>query len=81
LQHVVELALDLVQAAQDQQKTVVGGHDFTASEEEVPAGGGWEACRPGPQLAERIELGLFTLRGWEKCACSLLLPTSRRPLR
>src|SRR5262249_39263086 len=36
---VVELALDLVQAAQDQGETVVGGHDFTASEEEAPAGG------------------------------------------
>jgi hypothetical protein len=24
------------------------------------------------QFAERIELGLFTLRWWEKCACSLL---------
>src|SRR5262249_29056927 len=38
-QHVVELALDLVQAAQDQGETVVGSHDFTASEEEAPAGG------------------------------------------
>ena len=27
----------------------------------------------GPQLAERIEFGLFPLRRWEKCACSLLL--------
>jgi hypothetical protein len=24
------------------------------------------------QFAEQIELGLFTLRRWEKCACSLL---------
>jgi hypothetical protein len=31
-QHAVKLALDLVQAAQDQGETVVGGHDFTASE-------------------------------------------------
>src|SRR5215831_6955226 len=73
-QHAVELALDLVQAAQDQGETVVGGHDFTASEEKAPAGGGWGHARPGPQSAERIELGLFTLRRWEKCAGSLLLP-------
>jgi len=29
-----------------------------------------------PQLAERIELGLFTLRRSEKCSRSLPLPTS-----
>src|SRR5262245_34097512 len=34
-------------------ETVAGGDDFTASEEEAPAGGGWGACQPGP-LAERI---------------------------
>src|SRR5262249_7853516 len=73
-QHVVELALDLVQAAQDQRETAVGGHDFTASEEEAPAGGGWGACQAGASVAERIELGLFTLRRREKCAGSLLLP-------
>jgi len=32
----------------------------------------------GPQLAERIELGLITLRRWEKCAGSLLLPHHRQ---
>jgi hypothetical protein len=32
----------------------------------------------GAQFAERIELGLFTLRRWEKCACSLLLPHHRQ---
>src|SRR5215467_3428221 len=46
--------------------------DFTASEEEAPAGGLGHAWL-GPQLAERIEFGLFTLRRWQKCACSLLL--------
>ena len=71
---MVELALDLVQATQDHRETVVGGHDFTASEEEAPDGGEGGRARPGPQLAERIELGLFTLRRSEKCAGSLLLP-------
>src|SRR5262245_57687013 len=73
-QHVVEHALDLVQAVQDQREIVVRGHDFTGSEEEAPAGGDGGHARPGPQSAERIELGLFTLRRWEKCAVSLLLP-------
>src|SRR5215471_17848004 len=73
-QHAVELALDLVEAAHDQRETVVGGHDFTASEDEAPAAEDWGACRPGPQLAERIELGLITLRRWEKCAGSLRAP-------
>jgi hypothetical protein len=35
---VVELALDLVQAAEDQRETVVGGHDITAAR--GPGGGG-----------------------------------------
>jgi len=51
--------------------------DFAASEEEAPAGGLGHAWL-GPQLAERIEFGLFTLRRWEKCACSLLLPHHRQ---
>ena len=48
---MVELALDLVQVAQDQRETVVGGHNFTASEEEAPAGGGWGAYRAGASVS------------------------------
>src|SRR5262245_6194109 len=50
-QHAVELALDLVQAAQDQRETVVGGHDFTASEEGAPAGG--DGGMPGRGLSQQ----------------------------
>src|SRR5262245_16290188 len=32
----------------------------------------------GAQSAERSELSLFTLRRWEKCPCSLLLPHHRQ---
>src|SRR5262249_13949022 len=52
-QHAVELALDLVQAAQDQRETVVGGHGFTASEEEAPAGG--MGGMPGRGLSSRAD--------------------------
>src|SRR5215471_21722603 len=50
-QHVVELALDLVQAAQDQGETVVGGHDFTASEETGPSRRGMGACQAGASVS------------------------------
>src|SRR6516164_9234719 len=43
---------------------------------QAPAGGDGGHARPGPQLAERIELGLFTLRRWEKCAGFFASPTS-----
>jgi len=41
-----------------------------------PQPGGWGHARPGPQSAERIELGLFTLRRWKKCASFFASPTS-----
>jgi hypothetical protein len=46
---------------------------------EAPAGGGRGVPWAGAfELAEQIKFGLFTLRRWEKCACSLLLPHHRQ---
>src|SRR5262245_40048961 len=60
-QQAVELAFDSVQAAQDQRESVMGGHERPGT-----AGGSGPDHHfwPGPQLAERIKLGLRTLRRW-----------------
>src|SRR5262245_8387805 len=51
-QHAVKLALDLVQAPQDQGETVVGGHDILGSpKDEAPA----STSGRGLTWAERIE--------------------------
>jgi hypothetical protein len=52
--------------------------DFTASEEEAPAGGLGHAWL-GPQLAERIEFDLFTLRRWESPSGRYRLSRSNPP--
>jgi len=39
---------------------------MTSPKKETPADGDGGLGRPGPQLAERIKLSLFTLRWWEK---------------
>src|SRR5262249_10000129 len=52
---------------------------FLTSKEKRPQNWRRGGCvRTGPQLAERIELSLFTLRRSKKCAGSLLLPHHRQ---
>jgi hypothetical protein len=63
------LALALDQASTRAQEAVGGGQT-----EMGPRPVGMGGVTTGARFAERIELGLFTLRRWEKCACSLLLP-------
>ena len=70
------LALDLVEAAQDQGEVVVGGQELT--EEEAPAGGGRGVPWAGAfELAEQINLGPRSAAVGEVCLVFASLTSPR----